>query len=280
MDPTILAWRDIFKTLPFHDIEEGRKDYVGFFRSTFYMVENWFMACRKGCELIERWHQQHLAYWNDRRSVDRKFNRDLPFFTGVDFSNFGEDELTYLAQHACFLKLKTTDKDFDKMAKNRMTLFDSWMPKYGGLYINKNLKDRAVRKAHSKALQRSIQNNKLDKGPLAQGQGRGYGRLRHRDLPPQHGLATLETQEDIEDSLWTNFYWEDDVQMAHHIVEKLIPFAKFTSPLSDLLKRLRLRDIRRWPSTLRRLVVLALGEEYKLPLPPGGRPARVKGQLV
>lgn len=279
MDPTTLAFKDVSHVVHFQEIERGAKDYAGFFRSSHNFVENWFMACRKGCEFITRWHQQHLQYWENRRSVDKKFRHDA-FFRQVDFQYFADDELDYLVQHACLAKLLSTDKAFARMARQRTHLCDGTVPAFGGLWLNRTLLHRAKDKANIRRFQRQVQSR--EQGPAGSVSLVKLMSTLKNDKQPRvmDKIDRLAYVEDIDDALVVDLLWEESERVVAELQARKVPFAKFTGPVSEQLRRLRLRDILLWPSLLRQLLVLSLGKEFELPSPPGGRPPRTKGQPV
>lgn len=280
MDPSILAWRDVGHVVRYQDIERGAKDYAGFFRGSHRFVENWFMACRKGCEFIERWHRQHLQYWENRRSVDRRFKSDV-FFKGVDFTYFADDETDYLVQHACLVKLMCMDKKFERMARTKTNLHDGTVAAFGGLWLNRTLLHRAQEKANQRRFQREIQHGgggsigsisltKLAKALKTEKQQPGV----------MDKIDRLAYIEDVDEALALDLLWEESTKLVVEVDVRRVPFAKFTGPVTEQLRRLRLRDLLLWPSTLRRLMALSLGSEIELPSPAGARPPRTKGQPV
>ena len=73
-------------------------------------VENWFLACSKGSELIGRWHHAFQQFWRGRIDAGHAGGlRNSEMFRHTDLSCMREDQMNYLTMHCCFKWLIDSD---------------------------------------------------------------------------------------------------------------------------------------------------------------------------
>ncbi|CAK9031152.1 unnamed protein product [Durusdinium trenchii] len=84
----------------------GRSDRI----NTGEYVENWFLACLQGSQLMRRWHEAFQLFWTDRADAhDYGGLRNSQMFKHTDLSCMTEDQTNYLTMHCCFKWLIDSD---------------------------------------------------------------------------------------------------------------------------------------------------------------------------
>ena len=73
-------------------------------------LENWFLACPPGSELVSGWQRAFLRFWQGRVSAfDHGGLQASVMFKGIDLSCMQESQTNYLTMHCCFKWLIDSD---------------------------------------------------------------------------------------------------------------------------------------------------------------------------
>lgn len=86
-------------------------------------VENWFLACARGSELIRRWHAAFMQFWHDRASADEAGGVwASEMFRDIDLSLMAHQQANYLSMHCCFKWLLDTDPAARQLSRESLLL--------------------------------------------------------------------------------------------------------------------------------------------------------------
>jgi len=264
MDSSIILWQDLLKFTGWKDIEEGTADFVAYYLGSRDYVENYFLGSRAGAPLMKAWHRMHLAYWEARTSASH-LDSD-PFFKGVKLSAIPAEERSYLVQHACYKKLLDLDIDGFRRLHGNARLHNAAAPD-GALWLLTRLCNDAeiqARKVHQKQTVTLIQQKKQAKPNPFQPSW-----LNHNKASVQKQAMTVAVG--VRDSMFHRLLMQDDKPLVD-MVEKLdVPLAKFTGHVNCFMQTADRADLLQWETTVRRLLLRALGPTWALPTPAGGR---------